>query len=250
MPRWDKPGIPHKDWSHLFVEDLGEAEFICEMCGQEEIRYVHHLTHTAFSLLRVGCVCAVHLCEDETTPRKREGQARNKARTERARKQREEAKRVQEETQRAQAQQRLLEEEARRAQSQRVSLQEATRRIQEAARRVVVQRQAPPVDSIWTSFAKPQARHNGPSVWVNAKIQVEVGRHLEVVSQSDTKSRVEIVAISHQTRNYTLCFCRWVNRHEVSRPHLRLVPAPAKQRNPVVLKPSTLSQEVLDELFS
>ena len=48
MARWDNPGVPHKGWTLICVEDLGEEvsgdeeiEYeTCEMCHNERIRYV------------------------------------------------------------------------------------------------------------------------------------------------------------------------------------------------------------------
>lgn len=71
--RWDKKDIPHKGWTEIGMEDLGEeAEFgedieyeRCEMCGNEKIRYVHIMTHPEFpGELRVGCICACHMTDD------------------------------------------------------------------------------------------------------------------------------------------------------------------------------------------
>ena len=75
--RWDKKDIPHKGWTEIGMEDLGEeAEFgedieyeRCEMCGNEKIRYVHIMTHPEFpGELRVGCICACHMTDDYENP--------------------------------------------------------------------------------------------------------------------------------------------------------------------------------------
>ena len=55
---WTKANIPHKGWECVDVEDLGEATHTCEMCGKEEIRYVHFVEHPEHPTLKVGCVCA------------------------------------------------------------------------------------------------------------------------------------------------------------------------------------------------
>ena len=73
MARWDRPGIPHKGWNYIGIEDFGEdalpGEEIpyeqCEMCGNEKIRYVHILTHPEFNgEIRVGCSCAAKMMEN------------------------------------------------------------------------------------------------------------------------------------------------------------------------------------------
>jgi hypothetical protein len=59
MRVWNKPGIPHKGWVCVEMEDLGSPEFTCEMCGKEEIRFKHHMFHEIERKhIAVGCVCA------------------------------------------------------------------------------------------------------------------------------------------------------------------------------------------------
>lgn len=59
MTRWNKTGIPHKGWTCSFIEDLETPDHECEMCGQQNIRYVHEMSHPEYKgLLQVGCVCA------------------------------------------------------------------------------------------------------------------------------------------------------------------------------------------------
>ena len=87
MTRWDQSGTPHKGWTCIDVEDLGEAGPIeeggyanCEMCGNEKIRYVHVMIHTEFSgQRRVGCVCAGKMSDDYVGPERRERKLRNRA---------------------------------------------------------------------------------------------------------------------------------------------------------------------------
>ena len=88
MPSWDKPGIPHKGWEYVSMEDLGEdirsGESIpyerCEMCEKERIRYVHILRHPEYDgELRVGCICASKMIEDYAAPRKKERNQKNRA---------------------------------------------------------------------------------------------------------------------------------------------------------------------------
>lgn len=78
-PKWNKPGIPHKGWTLEYVETLDEAEFVCEMCDQEDIRYVHHLNHPEYGGISVGCVCACAMTGDSVGPKKAERRARNAA---------------------------------------------------------------------------------------------------------------------------------------------------------------------------
>lgn len=76
MNYWNKKTVPHKGWINYNVEDLGSAEHKCDMCGQEEVRYVHKMYHPNMDdYFYVGCVCAEKMTNDYVTPkilRKRE----------------------------------------------------------------------------------------------------------------------------------------------------------------------------------
>ena len=76
--KWTQPGVPHKGWTCVDIEDLGEPAAVCEMCEAHEIRYVHHMTHAAYPQeLGCGCVCAGHMEEDYEGARQREQVLRN-----------------------------------------------------------------------------------------------------------------------------------------------------------------------------
>jgi len=78
--RWDKPGIPRKGWIHQGVVDEGDAIHTCEMCGKEEIRFVHVMFHPLEGMqLAVGCVCAGKMIDDYELPRLKEKSVRNLA---------------------------------------------------------------------------------------------------------------------------------------------------------------------------
>jgi hypothetical protein len=78
--KWSLPGIPHKGWTCVSVEDLESPEAVCEMCEVQEIRYVHHMTHPRHpDTLAVGCVCAEKMEDDYDAPRRRERNLRNAA---------------------------------------------------------------------------------------------------------------------------------------------------------------------------
>lgn len=84
---WDRPGIPHKGWKCVSVddvrgdkraEDTSYAE--CEMCGQHHVRFVHCMSHPSFEgVLAVGCTCAEKMSDDYTTPKKLETHLRNRS---------------------------------------------------------------------------------------------------------------------------------------------------------------------------
>ena len=79
--KWSRPGVPHKGWSCVHFEDLGEPSQICAMCETAEVRFVHYMEHPEFSgTLAVGCVCAEHMEDDYLAPRAREKTLRHKAR--------------------------------------------------------------------------------------------------------------------------------------------------------------------------
>jgi hypothetical protein len=77
---WDQPGVPHKGWTAVDVEDLGPDEddrAICQMCRKEQIRYVHHMTHQGYGDLAVGCICAGKMTGDYVGAKERERVVRN-----------------------------------------------------------------------------------------------------------------------------------------------------------------------------
>jgi len=82
--RWNTKGLPHKGWSCVGMEDLGSADGQCEMCGKEEIRYVHFMEHPDVEgTVSAGCICAEKM-EDEygherSRARRREAKLRSAA---------------------------------------------------------------------------------------------------------------------------------------------------------------------------
>ena len=81
MVSWDQSGIPHKGWRCVDVIDLSENAYeTCQMCGRENIRYVHIMENADFGgQLRVGCVCAEKMSDDYVGPRNREKRLKNRA---------------------------------------------------------------------------------------------------------------------------------------------------------------------------
>ena len=78
--KWSQPGVPHKGWICIEIEDFGALDAICEMCEVQEIRYAHHMEHPAYpESLRVGCVCAANMEDDYDRPLKRERALKNAA---------------------------------------------------------------------------------------------------------------------------------------------------------------------------
>ena len=76
--RWDQPGIPHRGWTYIDVEDVFPVLEECEMCGYPELRYVHILRHPEYGTIRVGCVCAKALLQGYADPAAREKTLKNR----------------------------------------------------------------------------------------------------------------------------------------------------------------------------
>ena len=79
--KWSEWDLPHKGWKNIDVEDLGEPSAICEMCGRQDIRYVHFMQHSDVPdrTLEVGCVCAENMEDDYKSPLQRERNLKNSA---------------------------------------------------------------------------------------------------------------------------------------------------------------------------
>lgn len=79
--KWVQPGVPHKGWTCVDLDDLGVPDAVCEMCETQEIRYVHYMQHRDYpAVLGVGCVCAEYMEQDYEAPRQRERNLVNAAR--------------------------------------------------------------------------------------------------------------------------------------------------------------------------
>jgi hypothetical protein len=77
--KWRQPGVPHRGWQCVNVEDLGEPIATCEMCEVMSIRYVHEMFHPDYETLHVGCICAGHMEQDLAGARKREQDFKQRA---------------------------------------------------------------------------------------------------------------------------------------------------------------------------
>lgn len=75
---WEDPNFPKTGWSCTSVTDLGAPVGICEMCGWQIIRYVHHMVHNSGLSLDCGCVCAGKLEGNIERAKKREAAFKNK----------------------------------------------------------------------------------------------------------------------------------------------------------------------------
>lgn len=206
--RWNKPGIPHTDWIHIEVEELEEADFTCEMCDQEEIRYVHHLVHENYGDIAVGCVCAESMCSDEVNPRRMENQRKSQARARRLRLRKAEETNLKLEAQEAERKGRLAQ-----AGADRVAHLAKLKR--DAEERANVARALPPLHESYASFGRPEPSYGGPVVWISTEYAV-VGRRLRVRSKSGRMSLVEILSCGNSWDGaVTKAYCKWVNPEPV-----------------------------------
>lgn len=71
--KWSQPGVPHRGWHCIDIEDLGYEKTQCEMCESRTIRFVHNMAHPDYpAILAVGCICAGHMEENRAAARTRE----------------------------------------------------------------------------------------------------------------------------------------------------------------------------------
>jgi hypothetical protein len=78
--KWNDPAVPHKGWTCMDIEDLEEPVGICEMCENQEVRYVHIMEHPDYpETIRARCDCAGAMEEDSKRACKREQTLKNSA---------------------------------------------------------------------------------------------------------------------------------------------------------------------------
>ncbi len=75
---WDDPDFPKTGWTCAGVEDFGEEGFLCELCGKQKARYIHHMEHPTYGKLSVGCVCAGKMEGDIPGAKRREREFKRK----------------------------------------------------------------------------------------------------------------------------------------------------------------------------
>lgn len=77
--KWAEKGVPHKGWRCVDIEELEDADQLCEMCEARQIRFVHIMEHDRYpDVLRVGCVCAGHMEQDPVGAQRRETAFKNR----------------------------------------------------------------------------------------------------------------------------------------------------------------------------
>lgn len=75
---WNRDDVPKTGWTCVNVTDLGAPTGVCEMCGHQIIRYVHHMIHPQYRTLYVGCICAGKMEGDVERAKRRESDFKNK----------------------------------------------------------------------------------------------------------------------------------------------------------------------------
>lgn len=76
--KWSTPGVPHRGWRCVDIEEGDDQDHLCEMCEARKVRFVHVMENDRFDgELRVGCVCAGHMEEDIDSARRRETEFKN-----------------------------------------------------------------------------------------------------------------------------------------------------------------------------
>ena len=75
---WKRDDVPKSGWICTGITDLGEPVGVCEMCGHQIIRYVHHMVHPQYRSLGVGCICAGKMEGNIEQAKKREQDFKSK----------------------------------------------------------------------------------------------------------------------------------------------------------------------------
>ena len=75
---WKQEDVPKSGWVCTGVTDLGAPVGVCEMCGHQIIRYVHHMQHPNYRSLNVGCICAGKMEGNIEQAKKREQDFKSK----------------------------------------------------------------------------------------------------------------------------------------------------------------------------
>ncbi len=75
---WNRDDVPKTGWSCAGVTDLGAPVGVCQMCGHQIIRYVHHMVHPNFHQIDAGCICAGKMEGNIERAKQRENEFKNK----------------------------------------------------------------------------------------------------------------------------------------------------------------------------
>ena len=75
---WNRDDVPKTGWTCNGITDLGAPSGVCQMCGHQIIRYVHHMVHPQYGTLNVGCICAGKMEGNVEKAKQRENDFKNK----------------------------------------------------------------------------------------------------------------------------------------------------------------------------
>ncbi len=75
---WKREDVPKSGWICTEVTDLGAPVGVCQMCGHQIIRYVHHMIHPLYRPLKGGCICAGKMEGDVEKAKQREQDFKSK----------------------------------------------------------------------------------------------------------------------------------------------------------------------------
>lgn len=76
---WKREDVPKTGWICQGVTDLGAPVGICQMCGYQIIRYVHHMYHKDWGNVDAGCICAGKMEGNIDAAKQREHDMKNKS---------------------------------------------------------------------------------------------------------------------------------------------------------------------------
>lgn len=75
---------PLENWRCVELIDGEDADFACELCGYESVRYIYVMEHDAyFEKLYVGCICAGVMEGDMLAAKERDRKMKNRAKRKR-----------------------------------------------------------------------------------------------------------------------------------------------------------------------
>ena len=76
---WNNPNCPKSGWECTGITDLGAPNGFCQMCQNQIIRYVHHMSHPDWhGSVGAGCVCAGKMEGDSEGAAKRENEFKSR----------------------------------------------------------------------------------------------------------------------------------------------------------------------------
>ena len=69
-------GAPLENWNCREVVDGETADFICELCSCQKVRYIHVMEHPEYNgELNVGCICAGYMEGDLIAAKEKQSQS-------------------------------------------------------------------------------------------------------------------------------------------------------------------------------